>query len=260
MSAKPIKTLAVTVAALAALAAVGRAEVIQHGSLRISFEGKLNPKRLPRHGAAPVAVSVGGHVTTTDGSTPPQLRKIEIGINRHGRFDYSGLPACRLEEIQPSTTTNAMRACGPSKVGVGSFAANVAIPGQTPFPSAGKMIAFNGVEGGKPVIFAHVYGTRPVPTSFTLTLRMQQTRGTFGTTLVAYLPHVTGHAGFITGLSLNLHRTYRYRGSWHSYLSAGCPAPKGFSGSPFPLARASFTFAGGRTLGSTLVRSCKVRG
>jgi hypothetical protein len=260
VSDKAIKGLALAAALLAAVAAVGHAEVIQHGNLRLSFQGRLNPDRLPRDGAAPVAVSVGGHVTTTDGSPPPQLRKIEIDINRHGRFDYAGLPACRLEEIQPSTTQNALRACGPAQVGVGSFTANVAIPGQTPFPSAGKLVAFNGVEEGKPVIFAHVYGTKPVPTSFTLTLRMGQAKGSFGTTLTTYLPHVTGHAGFITGLVLNLHRTFRSRGKWHSYLSAGCPAPKGFSRAPFPLARASFSFAGGRTLRSTLNRTCKVRG
>ena len=101
---------------------------------------------------------------TTDGSTPPQLRRFSIAINRNGRFDFAGLPACSLEEIQPSTTENAMRACGPSRVGVGSFTANVAISGQAPFPSTGKMVAFNGTEGGRPVIFAHVYGTEPVPT------------------------------------------------------------------------------------------------
>jgi hypothetical protein len=259
MKSKALKTLILAAIAAASFAGLSQGEIVQRGNLRVGFQGRLNPSRLPRHGAAPVAVSVGGHVTTTDGSVPPQLRKIEIDINRHGHFDIAGLPACRLEEIQPSTTTNAMRACGRSKVGVGSFTANVAIPGQTPFPSAGKMIAFNGIEDGKPVIFAHVYGTEPVPTSFTLVLHFGQRKGTFATSLTAYLPHVTGRAGFITGLTLNLHRTFRYRGSWRSYLSAGCPAPKGFSGGPFPLARASFTFAGGRTLGSTLVRSCKVR-
>jgi hypothetical protein len=259
VSAKAVSALVVAALVCTGISALARAEVIQRGGVRVSFEGKLDPVRLPRTGVAPIAVTVGGRVTGTHGSVPPQLRKIAIAINRNGRFDLAGLPACQLEEIQPSTTQNAMRACGASIVGMGSFAANVAIPGQTPFPSAGKLVAFNGTEAGRPVIFAHVYGTQPVPTSFTLSLHFGHSAGAFGTTLTAFLPHVTGRAGFITGLTLNLHRNFSYRGRAHSYLSAGCPAPKGLSEAVFPLARISFGFAGGRTLTSTLTRSCKVR-
>ena len=59
---------------------------------------------------------------------------------------------------------------------------------------------------------------------------------------------------------MNLGRNFTYRGKRRSYLSASCPAPKGFSRAPFPLARAGFAFKGGRKLGATLVRSCGVRG
>lgn len=243
--------------ALAALAAVSQAEVAQKGTLRVKFDGDLAPKQLPRQGTRPIAVSIGGKITTTDGSDPPQLRRIAIAINRYGRIDRQGLPACRIEQIQPSTTQNALRACRSSKVGEGVFSANVSIPGQAPFPSRGKVIAFNGTEAGRPVIFAHVYGIDPVPTSYTLPLAIGHAKGTFATTLTGSLPRVTGKAGFVTGIQLTLHRNYRYRGRDHSYLSAGCPAPAGFPGAVFPLARASFSFAGGKTVGSALNRSCK---
>ena len=232
-------------------------EIAQKGSLRVTFSGELNPQKLPRKGLAPIAVSVGGQVSTTDRSQPPQLRQIKIAINKAGHFDYRGLPACKLDEIQPATTQNALAACGPSKVGTGSFSAAVSIPGQTPFPSKGKTIAFYGTEGGHPAIFAHIYGTSPVPTSFTLPLRIGHAKGTFATTLSVSLPHVTGKAGFITGIELNLHRTYTYKGKAHSFLSAGCPAPKGFARAVFPLARASFGFSGGKTLSSVLMRDCR---
>jgi hypothetical protein len=87
---------------------------------------------------------------------------------------------------------------------------------------------------------------------------LQQAKGTYGTVLVAKLPS-TGKEGFITGLSMNLGRNYSFKGKRHSYLSASCPAPKGFSKATFPLAKAGFQFRGGRSLGSTLVRSCGVR-
>lgn len=247
-------------AVLVLAGALAQAEIAQRGELRVTFEGKIAPHALPRRGTAPIAVSLGGRIATTNRSAPPQLRGMEIAINRAGRLDYRGLPACRLEEIQPSTTANALAACGAAKVGEGSFSANVVIPQQSPFPSRGKLIAFNGTEKGKPVIFAHVYGTDPVPTSYTLALRIDRSRGTYGTVLRASLPEVTSDIAFVTGISLSLKRSFRYRGTRHSYLSAGCPAPSGFSGAVFPFARVSFTFAGHKTLTSTLNRNCKVRG
>jgi hypothetical protein len=45
-----------------------------------------------------------------------------------------------------------------------------------------------------------------------------------------------------------------------SYLSAGCPAPKGFPGAVFPFAKASFAFAKQPSLNSTLTRSCGAEG
>jgi hypothetical protein len=251
--------------AIAAIVAVGacavssQAEIVQKGTVRVKFNGKLTPRALPRDGTRPVKVSIGGRVKTTDGSTPPPLRRIELEINRHGRFEFGGLPTCKLEQIQPSTTQKALKECRKAKVGEGLFFANVGIPGQSPFPSRGKLIAFNGTYHGRPVMFAHVYGREPVPTSYTLPFVIHKTRGQFSTTLSVSLPHVTGKAGFITGIQLNLHRTYSYHGQHRSYLSAGCPAPKGVNVAPFKLARATFVFAR-RKVSSVLTRSCRARG
>ncbi len=245
---------------LAASATLVQAEVVQKGPLRVDFSGKISPQALPRTGAAPIKVELGGEITTTDGSLPAQLRRITIAINRQGRLDTKGLPVCQLDQIQPSTTAHALENCGAAKVGEGSFSADVAVPGQAPFPSDGKLIAFNGVEAGKPVLFAHIYGAEPVPTSYTLPFRITTGQGTFATKLSTSLPQVTSDVGFVTGLSLTLKRNFNYQGKAHSYLSAGCPAPKGFPGAVFPLARASFDFSGGQSLGSVLSRSCRATG
>ena len=58
---------------------------------------------------------------------------------------------------------------------------------------------------------------------------------------------------------MKLSRRYSAQGKRRSYISAGCPAPKGFAQVSFPLARASMSFGDGRTLTSTLTRSCRVR-
>lgn len=233
-------------------------DLAQRGNLRVSFSGALAPKKLPRQGTAPVAVTLGGRISTTDGTDPPALEGIEIALNRAGRLDHTALPSCRLEQIQPASTAYARAACAASQVGEGTFKAAVSIPEQSPYPSTGEVTAFNGEEGGRPVIFLHIYGTEPLPTSFTLPLTISRGRGTFGTVLRGALPSVDVHVGFVTGISLRLGR--QPRAGRRPYLSAGCPAPKGFPGAIFPLARASFGFSDGRTLASTLVRSCTARG
>lgn len=248
-------------AALAALGvAIASAEVVQKGDLRVSFAGRFSPQALPRKGVAPISVSIGGHISTTDGEAPPQLRRITIAINRNGRLDPDGVPSCSLREIQPSTNQGALEACRRSLVGEGSFSANVALPQQAPFPSRGKVLAFAGRENGKPVILAHVYGTEPVPTSYTLPFEIRRSRGTYGTVLTASLPQVTADWGYVTAISLRLDRRFGGRGERRGYLSAGCPAPSGFPGATFPLARASFAFARGRTFTSVLNRACRATG
>jgi hypothetical protein len=239
------------------LAVAAHAEIVQHGGLRVDFEGEISPHALPRTGAAPVEVAVGAKIAATDGATPPQLQRIAIAINSNGHFTPNGLPTCRLEQIQPSTTADALAACRSSLVGEGSFSAKVLLPQQAPFPSQGKVFAFNGSFEGRPAILAHVYGTEPIPTSYTIPFTISSTQGTYGTVLSASLPQVTSEWGYVTEMQLTLGRNFTYRGRRRSYLSAGCPAPKGFPGATFPFARASFAFGGAGTLKSTLIRNCK---
>jgi hypothetical protein len=246
--------------ALLAWAPPSDAELIQEGNVRVALSGSLTPKRLPRHGTAPVTVSIGGHISQSGNGPPPQLQEVTFAFNSAGKLDLKGLPHCRLGHIDPSTSSEALLACRSSLIGEGRFSANVRFPEQSPFPSQGKVLAFNGVLRGRPTIFAHVYGVKPVPTSYVLPLEIKKAKGTFGTLLHAFLPQATGEWGYVTGLSLKLGRTYSSHGKRRSFLSAGCPAPKGFPGAIFPLLRSSFSFVGGKTLSATLNRSCKARG
>jgi hypothetical protein len=240
----------------AAFSSLSAAEVVQKGDVRVKFAGALTPKSLPRTGPAPVKVSVGAKITALDESDPPRLRKISIAINSAGKFSPSSLPVCTVPDIQPSTTENALRACGSSLVGTGTFAAKILLPQQASFPAGGKLYAFNGRYQGRPAILAHVYGTEPVPTSFTLPFVMTKHKGELGTVLTASLAAATGRAGYITELSLVLGAT---SGKAKAYLGAACPAPKGFGGATFPFARATLDF-GRSSLDSVLNRNCKVRG
>ena len=250
--------LAATLGPLALFALPAIAELTQKGPLRVSVSGKIAPQSLPRDGGAPVAVSFGGQIGTTQPQGPPQLRRITVEINRHGRLSGRGLPLCRERQIQPGTTEHALEACGPSLVGEGHFAANVKFPTQSPFPSDGKILAFNGRFEGKPAILAHIFGNKPLPISYVLPFVIHRSKGTFGTVLEAFLPQATGNWGFVTGVEMTLQRRFVFEGERRSYLTAGCPAPAGFRSAFFPLARTSFSFAGGVTLTSLLTRRCTV--
>ena len=229
-------------------------EVSQHGGVRINFEGKLAPHTLPRHGRRPVTASVGARIASVEGHDPPQLRRIEIAINRNGHFSPRSVPVCRLDQVQPATTNAALAACRRSLVGEGHFSARVLLPQQAPFPSSGRVYAFNGRWHGQPAILAHVYGTEPLPVSYTIPFELLPQHGSYGTLLRASLPEVTGNSGFITGLSLTFGRRPKARG----YVTAGCPLPADLRIATFPFARVDFSFAGSRKIGTTLIRSCKV--
>jgi Divergent InlB B-repeat domain len=233
-------------------------EVIEKRDLRVSVRGDLSPKSLPRTGSAPVMVTIGGRISTLDGATPPQLRQISIAINRYGHFRLNRLPKCSVARIQPATNAQAMKACGDALVGTGNFAAQVLLPQQAPFPSQGNVLAFNGTWRGQPALLAHIYGMKPIPTSYTVPFLISNTGdGTYGTVLTAELPQVTSEWGSVRGLTLNIGR--KQGGNEHAYITANCPAPKRFTSAPYTLARVSFAFTGGPTLTQTLGRSCRVR-
>jgi hypothetical protein len=241
-------------------AALASAEVVQHGTLRLSVSGSLTPRTLPRTGTAPVAVKVGGEVSSTDGSEPPQLRKLTIEINRHGRIDGTGLPTCSAEAIRTASNGRALAVCGPALVGEGTFTGTISLPGTAPFPFEGKLLVFNAIEHGRPALLGHVYSPHPFATSFVIAFQVRsERRGEYGTMLTANLGQALGQKKNLTGIEMTLQRRYSYKGEARSYVSAGCPAPKGFPSANYPLARTSFQFAGGTTLTTVLNRNCGAR-
>ena len=239
-----------------ALASLASAETIQKGNLRISFDGEITPNKLPRKGTAPVAVAVDTKISATKGELA-QLKQIQIAINRFGVLDSTGLPKCQITDIQPATTEKALEACRGSLVGQGRFSATVSLSRQASFPSEAKLYAYSGTYKGKPAILAHAYGSKPVPTSFTLPFIIGRSKGEFGTTLTANIP--PSEDSYITAIDLTLKRSYSFKGKQRSFASAGCPAPKGFPGASFSFAKASYSFVGGKKLSSTLTRSCRAR-
>jgi hypothetical protein len=242
------------------LASLSRADTQITGNLVTSVNANLSPKKLPRESRAPIAVAIDWKVSTRDGTEPPNLKKLSIEINRNGILDPTGLPTCPYGQIQPATTQRALSNCRSSLVGQGSFAALVGLEGQEKYVAKGKMVVFNSIKGGKPVLFGQIYSDYPFAASFVIVFKVTKTKGTFGTTLTATLPPTLRTWGNLTEIKMRLQRNYSYKGKKHSFLSASCPAPKGFSSAPYRLARTSFAFDGGTKVTSNLSDDCKVRG
>ncbi len=252
--------LVIGLVATSAAIAQATTETKVKGTLVTTVSAKLSPHRLPRSGRAPVAVSLGWKVSTSDGSEPPSLKKLRIEINKNGILDPTGLPVCPYDKIQPASTERALRSCRSSLVGRGSFAALIGLEGQQTYVSKGKMVVFNSKKGGKPVLFGQIYSARPFSSSFVIIFKVSRVKkGAYGTTLTAVLPPNLRAWGNLTEIKMKLSRQYGYKGHRRSFLSANCPTPKGVPAASFSLARTSFSFEGGEKVSSTLTDDCKVR-
>jgi len=241
------------------MAGSAQAELSQKGGLFVRFDGGISPKALSRQTLEPIAARIEGTVKVPPGQDPPSLSQIRVALNRGARLDARGLPTCRAGQIATSSSSEALATCGPALIGSGGIVAQTNFPDQSPYLLRGNVTLFNGVERGRPVILAHMYQSSPAPITNIVTFEIHRSGGTFGTVITATLPPSLEHGGYLKSIFLNLQRTYVFHGQKRSYLSAGCSAPAGFSVATFPFAQASMTFDDGRTLSSTLYRSCRVR-
>lgn len=249
-------------AALVTLSATAAswATVQKSGGLLVRFDAEFSPHSLPRQTPAPIAVTIKGAISTSDGSHPPPLKWLEVELNRHGRLYTKGLPSCSPSLLQSTSTAEANARCGAALVGRGSFAADVVLGTTKPVAANGKILAFNGRRAGKPALLLHFFGGAPVRFTLVVPLRIGHRHdGEFGSVLRARIPKLANGFGSITQINLSLERRWSFAGKRRSYLSAACSAPPGFTKVPFPFAKARFRFEGHPQIESTLEKVCRVR-
>ena len=251
--------LLATAVGLAACAAMASAAVVQEGNLRITVLSQILPYKLPRHGTAPIAVFVSGHLDAPKGGIPSQLQEMTVKVNKHGLLQSKGLPTCRLSEIQPASTERALSICGDAVVGSGQFWAHIVLPDQGAYATHGRLLIFNGRQKGRPALLTHIFTANPFFSSFVIPFGIRKvSNGAYGTELSASLPQALGSWGYVDRIKLTLKRKYTYKGKQLSYFNAGCPAPEGSKRTVFPLALASFDFADGASLSARVEKACAV--
>jgi hypothetical protein len=252
--------ISATIALLAVTAAVARGELVQEGNLRVSFDGNIAPRVLPRATPAPVTVHLETAIGTVDGSRPPQLRHVSIAVNRAGHLFLAGLPTCTSGELEQTNSAAALALCRGALVGHGSFDARVEFASGPLIPVNGKVLVFNSVVAGKAALLLHIYNSSPVRLAFVIPFTIDRRQeGAFGTVFAARIPRIASDRGYVTVIRLALGRRYEFRGRRRSVFSASCAAAPGFPGATFTLAKATFSFENGKRLTSPLTRDCSVR-
>src|SRR3954453_1912002 len=241
-------------------AAAASATVIQDGEVRVTMLSQIAPYKLPRVDTAPISVFVAAHVASTAGGVPPQLKRMDIKVNRHGLLRSEGLPVCRVSQMKTATSQKALQICAPALIGSGRFWAHIALPDQPPYPTHGRLLIFNGREGTTQQVLAHIFTSNPFPSSFVVAFALRRiSSGTWGTELSASLPQALGDWSYVDRIKLNLKRKYHYRGKALSYFNAGCPAPPGTTAAAFPLARSAFYFEQRKVLEGNVTKACGVK-
>jgi hypothetical protein len=238
------------------MAGLARGERTQHGSLVVFLDGGLSPLKLPRHRPAPVAIRLSGGLQTADGSELPRVTRMRLGLPGQGVLSTRGLPICAPRRLRNATPAEALRACRAALVGHGRLAADVLVPKQQPFRIQARMLAFNGRVHGSPAVILHAF-TRSPPTVAVIPFLIRRGTGRFGTALVADLPSSLGPWPRFAHFEMTLSRRFSYRGRGRSYLSANCPIPRRLTAGYFTFARATYTLADGRRVGTDIVRSCR---
>lgn len=238
--------------------AISRAETRVIDGLRVSFDANFTPNVLPRDRPAPVNIEIHGGIATTDGSHPPPLRWLEVSLNRNGRLSTRGLPVCSAPLLQSTSTRTALERCRPALVGRGRFRAQVMLGRE--IPAAGRILAFNSRQGGRPSLQLHLFAASPVRFTLVAPLKIgRRDEGEFSTVLRARIPRLAGDLGSITKVDLTIGRRYSFAGKRRSYLSAACATPAGVNAALFPFARGTFRFDAHPEIRETLLRGCRVR-
>jgi hypothetical protein len=249
-------TLALAVGGTAPAAGAGEAPIsVTVGNLRLTVDGAVTPRALPKDELAPIGFHAEAKLASVDGSALPPLEAIVLESSKNAVVNAVGLPACGYGKLRATSTAAAIKSCPEAIVGRGKAEIEVSFPEQAPFDAVGPIVLFNGgVQGGTTTIYAHAYVDVPAPTAVIVTVKAtKEDKGPYGLHTIATVPLIAGGAGAVRSFELTIHRLFTYRGQRESFLEAKC------EGGRF-LAQTEFALRDGTKLAGTVTRRCEVAG
>lgn len=261
MSKRSISVFAAGVTLVLALAGVALAKGVNQpikviaGNLELTANGSFSPTKLPKNKLAPITLNLSGKIRTLDGKHPPAVKEVVIETDKNGAINAKGLATCTSGKLQAQTTEKAKAACRDALIGEGGTSVEVEFPESAPFIAKSRLLAFNGgVKGGKTTVFLHAYLSSPISAAVVTAVKVSKIHnGRYGTKTVATVPKIAGGFGSPVSFSLEVGRTFTYKGKKQSYLLAKCP-------DGHLNAKGVGVFSDGTRLAGSLVRSCTPKG
>lgn len=228
---------------------------IGFGNLAMQIDGDFSPKALPKSHDVPINIEGYAKIRTKDGSHPPVLKTLTILYDRHGHVETRGLPRCTVRQLENTDVKTARRKCPKAIIGRGNGRAIILFPDSRPIPAKSPLTIFNGPKfRGDPTVIAHAYLTVPVPTTFTVPVRIERIKkGRYGYRTEAKIPEIAGGYGSPVYGKLKINRRWRHRGKRLGFVNARCVGRR-------LQARGFFTFDDGTNLQGTLFNRCRPRG
>ena len=187
--------------------------------------GRVSPRSLPANEYVPVAWSLSGEFSTSDGAHLPAPRELELDIDKDVKLNAKGYPVCGTSLRPPIRDPNpkaVIKACRPALLGKGEAHVEIAFPEQEPILVKSPLTVFNGGEkGGKVKLLIHIFLTVPVPAAIVAEVTI--VRKGSGIHTVSKVPVIAGGSGSLVDFEFKLGKTYSYKGKKVGYFEAKCP-------------------------------------
>jgi hypothetical protein len=244
--------LVAIVAVVGVTVTTAMATTVRAGDLVITLDGAASPRALPKSKLEPISFQANAAIATNDGSHVPPILSSDLQVDKHIRFDTTGLPTCAPDQLRATSPSEAMKACGAALIGKGTSSAQVEFPESAPFTAKGPLLIFNGPTGanGYPEQIYYVFAHVPLPTTFVVVGKISGDSGPYGYNISIAIPPIAGGAGSVTKVEFSVNRKWTYKGRRHSYLNAECANGR-FQ------AKVEFVFGDGTDLTGDVVKSCE---
>jgi hypothetical protein len=121
------------------------------------------------------------------------------------------------------------------------------------------MLFNGGQRGGTVTLFAYGigFGSRPKPVVVPVKIEQVDEKGV-GLIASADIPRLPGGTS-LRSFELKIARFFKSDGQMHGYLEARCGVPLGFKRVNLRVAQIAYSWEGGGTSSSSVIRSCAVR-
>jgi hypothetical protein len=171
----------------------------------------VTPTRLPRQGSAPVTLALEGTITPAADGGIPQLKAVEVRLDRQLRITTTGLATCTPRALLGHALAQARQKCKAALIGSGAVTTQVQYPEAAPFDLRSPVLLFNRAAS-RLLKYAFV----PPPLGPATVVGSGTAKGR-----VLEIPLSIG-AGTPVAFRFRFGKTWTHHGQKFSYLSGRC--------------------------------------